>query len=369
MKQVRNAKPKEIKVLYLDDEENNLASFRASFRREYQVYTAQNSEEAFDIVKKVQPHVIFSDQRMPVTSGVEFFNAIRQIFPKSVRILITGYTDIHDIIEAINKGHIYRYITKPWSDSEIRVAIENAYDLYCTREKLNEKMLALEKTNDELNRFIYSLSHDLRSPLTSVLGLVRVARLDLDKGNEALSFFDKIEVSMHRLDGLLSNMIDYYRNNKVENHYKEIDFNDLCNDVQESLRSVTGMTAAQIDTDIEQKQTFIQDEFRLRIILTHLISNAIKYKKPNQEKAHIHITFKNDSHRALLVVKDKGIGILEKHIHRVFNMFFKTAQHHPGAGLGLYIVKEALEKMEGTIEVHSQAEQGTEFNIHLPNKI
>ena len=368
MRNVRNAKPKNIKVLYLDDEENNLAAFRASFRREYKVHTAQNSEEAFDIVKKVQPHVIFSDQRMPVTSGVEFFNAIRQIFPKSVRILITGYTDIHDIIEAINKGHIYRYITKPWSDSEIRVAIENAYDLYCTREKLDEKMYALEKTNDELNRFIYSLSHDLRAPLTTVLGLIRVARLEPDKDN-TLSYFDKIESSMHRLDGLLSNMIDYYRNNKAENHIKEIDFNDLCNDVVENLRSVTGMVAAQIDTEIDQKESFVQDEFRLRIILTHLISNAIKYKKPNQEKAQIHITLKNDSHRAMLVVKDNGIGILEKHIHRVFNMFFKTADHHPGAGLGLYIVKEALEKMEGTIEVHSKVEKGTEFNIHLPNKI
>lgn len=95
---------KNIRILYLDDEENNLSSFRAAFRREYDIYTANTSEEAFSVLKKVKPHIIFSDQRMPVTTGVEFFNAVRQIFPDPVRILITGYTDINDIIQAIIRG-------------------------------------------------------------------------------------------------------------------------------------------------------------------------------------------------------------------------------------------------------------------------
>jgi len=363
-----NEKNKPIKVLYLDDEENNLKSFQASFRREYQVFTAQNSEDAFDIVKKERPHVIFSDQRMPVTSGVEFFNAIRQIFPESVRILITGYTDINDIIEAINKGHIYRYITKPWSDSEIRVAIENAYEIYSTRQQLKEKMAALEKTNDELNRFIYSLSHDLRSPISTVLGLVRLARLKLDDSNPALDYFDKTEKSISKLDILLGNMIDYYRNNKAVTHLEEIHFQDLLEDVMENLRSSTNMPKANLDVEIDQKSAFIQDEFRLRIILGQLLSNAMKYKKPGQSKALVRISFRNDGRRAILLVKDQGVGIVDKHIHRVFNMFFKTSSKNTGAGLGLYIVKEALEKMGGQIEVKSQEDSGTEFCIHLPNR-
>ena len=149
-----NQSKKHIKVLYLDDEDNNLRSFKAAFRREYDVYTANTSEQAYDVIKSIKPHIIFSDQRMPVTSGVDFFNAVRQIFPDPVRILLTGYTDINDIIEAINKGHIYRFITKPWSEHEIRVAIDNAYDLYNTRKQLDEKLEELEKSNHELSRFI-----------------------------------------------------------------------------------------------------------------------------------------------------------------------------------------------------------------------
>ncbi|MDZ7845738.1 MAG: hypothetical protein U5L96_02590 [Owenweeksia sp.] len=89
---------------------------------------------------------------------MEFFNAVRQVFPDPVRILITGFTDINDIIEAINRGHIYRYITKPWSEQEIRVAIDNAYDLYTTRKELNGKMDQLEKSNHELSSFIHRAS-------------------------------------------------------------------------------------------------------------------------------------------------------------------------------------------------------------------
>lgn len=121
---------KKIRVLYLDDEENNLRSFKAAFRRDFQVYTAQNTEEAFAIVKEHQPHVVFSDQRMPVTTGVEFFNALRQVYPDSVRILITGYADMDNVIQAINKGNVYRYLTKPWSEDEIKIAILNGYDLF-----------------------------------------------------------------------------------------------------------------------------------------------------------------------------------------------------------------------------------------------
>lgn len=359
---------KHIRVLYLDDEENNLKAFKASFRRDYDIYTAQTSEEAFEIVKKNKPHVIFSDQRMPVTSGVEFFNAIRQVFPEAVRILITGYTDVEDIIQAINKGHIYRYITKPWSEAEIRVAIENSYDLYITKQQLQEKMAALEKTNHELNRFIYSLSHDLRAPLATVLGLVRVSRLEL-KDEYTQGYFDKIESSVQKLDILLSNMIDYYRNNKAEDHLTEMNFHELLQDVLDGLRSVMGPQEPNLDVEIDQKHAFVQDEFRMRIIISHLISNAIKFKKPDQRAAKIHISFQNDANRAELRVKDEGIGILNKHIHKVFSMFFKTAENHDGAGLGLYIVKEALDKMEGSIDVRSREGQGTEFIIQLPNKI
>lgn len=360
---------KNIRILYLDDEENNLSSFRAAFRREYDIYTANTSEEAFSVLKKVKPHIIFSDQRMPVTTGVEFFNAVRQIFPDPVRILITGYTDINDIIQAINKGHIYRYITKPWNEHEVRVAIENAYDLYQTRRSLDNKIEELEKTNHELNRFIYSASHDLRAPVASSLGLLRVARYDV-KDDAAVDYFDKIEGTLQRLDVLIHNIIDYYKNSRQASEEEEVNFKEALNSVIDMLESSTEAPRAIVEFDIDNDIKFVSDPFRIRIILSHLISNAIKFKKAEQEKAKVFISVKTDLESAHITVKDEGVGILEKHIQKVFQMFFKGQEHNvSGSGIGLYIVKEALDKLGGTISVDSTSGSGTVFKLKIPNKV
>ena len=117
-----------IKILYLDDEINNLNTFRASFRRNYEIYTALTVTEARTLLEEVQVEVIIADQRMPTTTGVEFFNAIKEKFPDPIRILLTGYTDIEDLIDSINKGQIYRFIRKPWEEFEIQER-----DRQCTR--------------------------------------------------------------------------------------------------------------------------------------------------------------------------------------------------------------------------------------------
>jgi signal transduction histidine kinase len=362
-----NRGKKKIRVLYLDDEVNNLRSFKAAFRRQYDIYLANDSEEAFEHIKTVSPQVIFSDQRMPITTGVEFFSAVRQVFPDPVRILITGYTDINDIIEAINKGHIYRYITKPWNENEVRVAIENAFDLYQTRRQLREKLEELEKANHELNRVIYSASHDLRAPLASSLGVIRVAKMEVED-ELSRDYFNRIEESIEKLDIFVRNIINYYKNSKQQDEYTEIVFADLLEDVLESLKSHLGTDDAQIDLDIEQANKYIGDEFRIRIILSNLISNAIKFKKEDQEKARVAVTIRTDAENCYISVKDQGMGILDEHIHKVFNMFFKSSAEQSGSGIGLYIVKEALGKLGGSIEVKSRSGGGTEFDITIPNQ-
>lgn len=361
-------KNKKIKVLYLDDEENNLQSFKAAFRRDYDVYTAITSEQAYDIVKSVRPHVIFSDQRMPVTTGVEFFNAVRQIFPDPVRILITGYTDVQDIIEAINRGHIYRYITKPWSEQEIRVAIDNAYDLYNTRRELEHKVEELEKSNHELSSFIYHASHDLRAPVASSLGLIRVATHEV-QDPMAVEYFKKIEQSTEELDVLISNIIDFYKNSRHNGYMEEVEFDQVVDEVFETVVSHIGRADAHIDREINQKNKFKGDIFRLRIILSHLISNAIKFKKDEQEKARILIRITSDLNEAHIEVEDMGVGILKEHMHKVFQIFFKGNNQRSGSGIGLYIVKEALDKMGGSIAVDSKPGDGTLFSIKIPNNL
>lgn len=119
-----------IKVLYLDDEENNLIAFKALFRREFDVFTTTSPQEAVAYLNANEVPIILSDQKMPELSGVEFFELTLNDFPDAVRILVTGYADIEAVIDAINRGQVYRYVAKPWNENDLRVCLLNAAERY-----------------------------------------------------------------------------------------------------------------------------------------------------------------------------------------------------------------------------------------------
>ncbi|HET8573137.1 MAG TPA: response regulator [Edaphocola sp.] len=139
-----------IAVLYVDDEANNLVSFKATFRLKYRVYTAISGEEALNILEGNEVHVVISDQRMPNMTGVEFLEKVLANYTKPVRILLTGYTDMSAIIDAVNKGKIFHYLTKPWSEEELSKTIDRAYEVYLEREKILALNEGLAKSNEQL---------------------------------------------------------------------------------------------------------------------------------------------------------------------------------------------------------------------------
>jgi two-component system, sensor histidine kinase and response regulator len=200
-----NEKPN---ILYIDDEVNNLTAFSSAFRHYYNVLTAESVEKGRLILKNEEIHIIITDQRMPDMSGVEFLESILDEYPDPIRMLLTGYDDIEPIITAVNKIGIYRYISKPWDDNELRMTLQNAYEIYCTRNLLKIKTEQLQKAYNELDRFAYSASHDLRAPLTSILGIINLAKMEGKKDK----YLDMIEKSVHKLDVFTKNIINYYRN-------------------------------------------------------------------------------------------------------------------------------------------------------------
>lgn len=135
-------------ILYVDDEHHNLVAFKASFRRHYKVLTAQSGEEALDILASEDIEVIISDQRMPGMTGVELFTKIQELYPMPIRMVLTAYSDVAGIIDAINKGKVYYYVTKPWKMDDLRVLIDNALEAY--RLKLENHSLTVEKKQLEL---------------------------------------------------------------------------------------------------------------------------------------------------------------------------------------------------------------------------
>jgi len=139
-----------IRVLYVDDEPHNLVSFKATFRVRYDVTTAISAADAIELLEKKSFHVIITDQRMPNMTGVEFLESILDKYPDPVRLLLTGYADLNAVIDAVNKGKIYHYLSKPWSEEELDATILQAYAIFAEREAEKDKSRKLEVSNDQL---------------------------------------------------------------------------------------------------------------------------------------------------------------------------------------------------------------------------
>ena len=352
-----------VKILYIDDEENNLLAFKASFRRQYEIYTANSAAEGLKILENLPVEVIIADQKMPETTGVEFFKSITHTYPDPIRILLTGYTDIAALADAINHGDIYRYITKPWNDLELHNSIKNAHDAYRSKIDLRNKVKELEKTNDELNRFIYSISHELRAPLVSVIGIVNLVKME-GLYNSSGEYWELIESCSNKLDYYIQKTLQYYKNNKNVSDKSEINFKKLVDEIID-LYAYTNKDT-QFNLNINQAHQFIGDAFRIEVILGNLISNAIKYQKESEKDKVVDITIEVNPFSAEISITDNGLGILNEHLEKIFTQFFKT-KNNKGSGLGLFIVKEALNKIDGKISVSSSLNHGTTFKITIPN--
>jgi response regulator RpfG family c-di-GMP phosphodiesterase len=148
MEELIDDNKEKITILYVDDEINNLTSFKANYRRLYNIHTAISADEGYEILKTEPIQVIITDQRMPKCTGIEFLERIIPEFPNPIRMLLTGYADIGVVIDAINKGQVFRYLSKPWNDYELQNAIENAFEVYRLRQenkRLTDELIAANK--------------------------------------------------------------------------------------------------------------------------------------------------------------------------------------------------------------------------------
>ncbi|WP_143310627.1 response regulator [Chitinophaga vietnamensis] len=139
-----------IHILYIDDEIHNLNAFKASFRRLYNVFTATSAEEAEKLLEDHEFHIIISDQRMPRMTGIEFFESILERYPEPIRMLLTGYADINAVVDAINKGQVYKYFSKPWNEEELKHNIDKAFEVYSLRKENKELTAKLLDVNEKL---------------------------------------------------------------------------------------------------------------------------------------------------------------------------------------------------------------------------
>lgn len=232
--------------------------------------------------------------------------------------------------------------------------------------EVKEKNQDLEKVNRELDRFFYSASHDLKVPLLDIKGAIQSARLDFADDERALSYFDVLKQRADKMEYLLQEVIDYARNTQTELRTESVNILQLVDNVVDNFTFVRGADKIRFIRDVNLNYLVEADRLRLVIILNNIVSNAIKYHNLQQSDPWIKVSVTHKNGFLHVSVEDNGQGMEEDVLPKIFNMFFRGTSESKGSGLGLYIVKETLDKMGGVIEARSKPGKGSTFHFSIP---
>lgn len=239
-------------------------------------------------------------------------------------------------------------------------------ELAVMNNEIKQKNDELKKINQELDSFVNRTSHDLRAPLHSVLGIINAAREETDL-KSLQQYFLMQEKTLTRMNNLINDIIDFSKNKRLHLDLKEIDFEKLVTNALEDHSFMLNSQKINKNISIKQYEKFISDPRRISVVINNLISNAIKYADPSKEQPEITVNISVADSMAIIEVADNGIGIEEQHLDRIFTLFYRATSSTTGSGLGLYIIKETVEKLGGYITINSKKGKGTIIKITIPD--
>ncbi len=365
-----------LKILMLEDLQDDVGLIERTLRKEGMNFSSKRvdtNEEFTESLRTFQPDVILSDHALPQFNSLEALKVVRKQAVNVPFILVTGTVSEEFAVSCLKEG-ADDYVLK---SNMVRLpsAIHNALrqrQLEQKRKKaeqaLRKQNAELIKINKELDSFVYSVSHNLRAPLMSVLGLVNLVQLENKNADQSMSnYFHMMQESIHKLDETLKEILDYSRNARSALHVTQVDIRKMIEDSLERMKYMQGSENIRKSIHIGNNAPFFSDTYRLSVILNNLVSNAIKYRDATKQENVLDVTADITNTHLELVFSDNGVGIPQIHIPRIFEMFFRATEKGDGAGLGLYIVRETIDKLEGTISVQSKTGEGTTFSITLPN--
>ncbi|MBP6532119.1 MAG: PAS domain-containing sensor histidine kinase [Bacteroidia bacterium] len=259
-------------------------------------------------------------------------------------------------------------LTNLLQNDGVKAIVANFKDITKRREyeeQLKNRNSELLKSNMELDKFVYSVSHDLRAPLSSMLGVIGISEEDTNEP-ETKEHLAMLKASIKKLDLSISDILDYSRNSRLEVNKENIDLRQMLDKITDNLK-YKNRNQVEIKVELNDKAQFVSDKNRVNIILNNLISNAITYQDPKNSDPLVNVKVDMTDTETNIVVKDNGIGISKELQEKIFDMFFRGSESSDGSGLGLYIVKESVEKLKGKIVVNSIPGKGSEFSILIPN--
>lgn len=234
-------------------------------------------------------------------------------------------------------------------------------------EQLRAKNVQLEKTNEEIDRFVYSTSHDLRAPLLSVLGLIEMCEEFHPENEDLHALYTMMRTSIQRSDVIIKSIIDYSRNARLDIVPETLNLREMAENFIENIKYMEQAKGISFVVEGEEKVPFYSDKLRVFTIMNNLLTNAVKYQRLDEQRKGIHFRYDINDNRALIEVTDNGEGIPEDKMDAIFGMFYRLSTQSIGSGLGLYICKEMVDRLKGSIELESEVGKGSTFRVTVPN--
>lgn len=374
---------KKFSILYVDDEVSNLKVFKNTFRRDYNIFTAESAATGIKILDEEKIDLILTDQRMPEMTGVEFLKRVMISHPQPSRLLITAYTDFDALKDAVNEAKIFQYIQKPWDENELHHVINNALEIYQLKrknleltEKLNHQNIELVRLNKELVeldklkiQFLNIISHEIRTPLNGLIGASSILKTELAeaKFSEFNHLFKILDNSASRLHHFLL-MAERITAFKAESYkIKPIQFNikTLIDNVINSLHNQISKKNITIDCQYSKAQKFecYADEYLLKICIKEILDNAIKY---SHKDGKVIINVSNKGSRMQIKIIDEGPGFPEIVLNNLFRFFITDEDiTKQGMGLDLGMVHLIVKAHSGMIDVKNNKDSGAVVSILL----
>lgn len=370
------------RILYIDDDVGNLEVLRATCEDTFVVDTASAGAEGLALLRSREYAVLLADQRMPGMTGVEVLERAREIAPDTERILITAYSDITDAIAAINRGHVRRYLRKPWDPDELIATLRDAAEMFENRRRLErlEGQLRESERVYALGVIAAGIAHELRNPVSVLSARISLTRGKLDKvrsaieavgaGPEAIGAVDVAHEFLESASKAAEQITEITRGIELGQRRRDEEQDaDLRDVLRQTVRTMRGSLLKKATLELEEGEpAWVRGSpTKLGQITLNLLVNALQALPGDRPRAEnrIRVDVAPEAGRVRLTVEDNGPGIPPDVLERVFDPFF-TTKVQGGTGLGLPISKRIVEELGGTLEAENAEGGGARFVVRLP---
>jgi signal transduction histidine kinase len=359
----------QLKILILEDNPADVEFIGRELRKagiEFEQRVADSRGEFVYAIGNFLPDVILSDHSLPQFNSIEALKIAKEMRPGVPFLLVTGAVSEEFAVQVIKDG-ADDYILK---DHLMRLpsAINNALKKKVAEREREEMLAQLLNTNNELNTFVYKATHDLRGPLTSIMGLANLAGRD-ENLRQTSTYVRMISECTQKLDEILVSLIETMAMKNARLTRSEIHFGQMLNNILERLEFTPGFERLIVSLKVASHKQFFSDDKVLNSILQNVIENSVKYQDRSNPRPYLNVIITDSTEGVKIEVIDNGIGIPPAIQDKIFDMFYRGSDGSQGSGLGLYLVKNGVQRLGGMIDLKSEPGKGTVFTIYLPNGI